>query len=377
MNAHSQYERYSRQTLLKGFGESGQQKLFHAKVLVIGAGGLGCPALQYLAGAGIGTIGIVDDDIVSLSNLHRQVLYATNDIGLPKAECAAHFLQQLNPEITILSYKEKLTVDNAFRLINMFDIVLDGTDNFAAKYLINDACVLLQKPFVYGAVSKFEGQVAVFNYQNTDGERSANYRDIFPVPPKDDEVLNCEEAGVLGVLPGITGTMQANETIKLIAGIGKPLINKLLTYNLLTNEIYELALSAKKETAFLIPKDENAFMQTDYVQLCAAKNNALEIDADKFDQLITSNNTLVIDVREDAQSIAVTAFQNIRIPLSKLEENISMPDKNTIITVCNSGNSSLKAAQYLADIFGDKKNIFSLKGGISNWIKKQEATHHD
>ena len=225
MNNHKSYERYQRQILLKEFGIDAQQKLLQAKVLVIGAGGLGCPALQYLVAAGIGTIGIVDDDIVSLNNLHRQVLYTVNDIGLSKAEVAAEKLKALNDEINIISYNERLTNKNALALLMNMILLVDGTDNFSSRYMINDACVLLNKPLVYGAISKFEGQVAVFNIKDEIQIRAINYRDLFPTPPKDDEVLNCAEAGVLGVLPGIIGTMQANETIKLITGIGKPLIN--------------------------------------------------------------------------------------------------------------------------------------------------------
>src|ERR1051326_6363377 len=221
MDNTESYERYQRQVILPGFGEGGQQKLREARVLVIGAGGLGCPVLQYLTAAGIGTVGIVDDDVVALNNLQRQVLYGVKDIGLSKAETAANILQQLNPGIEIIPYNERLTVQNALVLLDDFDIVIDGTDNFATRYMINDACVLLKKPLVYGAVSQFEGQVSIFRNQSHD---DVNYRDIFPDPPKESEILNCAEGGVLGTMTGIIGTMMANETIKLIAGIGEPLV---------------------------------------------------------------------------------------------------------------------------------------------------------
>src|SRR6266498_4667320 len=252
MDKKELYERYQRQIILPEFGEEGQQKLLKAKVLVIGAGGLGCPILQYLAAAGIGIIGIMDDDVVALNNLHRQVLYSVNDIGSSKAYRAANILSQLNPKIKIIPYNERLTVQNALSLFNEFDIIIDGTDNFSTRYMINDACVLLNKPLVYGAISQFEGQVSVFRNKN---EENVNYRDIFPDPPREGEVLNCAEAGVLGVLPGIIGTMMANETIKLITGIGEPLIDQLFTYNALNNQVYQLNLSARKETRSLIPKD--------------------------------------------------------------------------------------------------------------------------
>ena len=257
------YERYQRQIILKQFGEAGQQKLQQAKVLVVGAGGLGCPALQYLVAAGVGNIGIVDGDVVSLSNLHRQPLYTTFDIGFSKAEKAKHSLSKLNPEIFITAYNQRLTPQNALTILSAYDIILDATDNFASRYLINDACVMLNKILVFGAVSQFEGQVAVFNCIGKNGTAPVNYRDLFPTPPKDDEVLNCAEAGVLGVLPGIIGTMQANETIKLITGLGKPLINSLLTYNALHNSMYDVLLTAQPGTRQLIPATAHDFEQTD------------------------------------------------------------------------------------------------------------------
>src|SRR5438477_488587 len=196
---------------------------------------------------------INDDDVVALNNLHRQVLYSVNDIGFSKAERAADILRQLNSEIKVISYNERLTTQNALTLFNEFDIIIDGTDNFATRYMINDACVLLKKPLVFGAISQFEGQLSVFRNKNDD---DVSYRDIFPDPPKEGEVLNCAEAGVLGTLPGIIGTMMANETIKLIIGIGEPLVNQLLTYNALSNQVYQLSLSARKDIRSLIPENE-------------------------------------------------------------------------------------------------------------------------
>jgi len=229
MDKEKLYERYQRQIILPDFGQEGQQKLLKAKILVIGAGGLGCPVLQYLAAAGVGTIGIVDDDVVAINNLHRQVLYSADDLGLSKAKRAAQILDQLNPGIRIIPYSERLTAQNALILFDEFDTIIDCTDNFSTRYMINDACVLMNKPLVYGAISRFEGQVAVFNFMRNGSDEAVNYRDLFPNPPREDEVLNCAEAGVLGPLAGIIGTMMANETIKLITGIGEPLANQLLT----------------------------------------------------------------------------------------------------------------------------------------------------
>lgn len=374
MSDQNLYERYHRQVILPEFGEEGQQKLLEAKILVIGAGGLGCPALQYLAAAGAGIIGIVDDDVVALNNLHRQVLYSVNDIGLSKAKRAAHILQQLNPEIKVISYNQRLATQNALTIIGDFDIIIDGTDNFSTRYMINDACVLLNKPLVYGAISQFEGQVSVFNPQPLKGDDEAvNYRDLFPDPPRDGEVLNCAEAGVLGVLPGIIGTMMANETIKLITGIGEPLIGQLFTYNALNNQVYILNLSARKETRSLIPKNKKEFLQIDYEWLCASPVQQAEIDSDIFNGMVAKGNIDVIDVRELHEMPAVNEFNHIRIPLAQLADNTALIKSDTVIAFCQSGKRSLQAANILSGIFGDRKKIYSLRGGIVEWKKLKQT----
>ncbi len=370
MTEKNLYDRYHRQIILPEFGEAGQEKLLQAKVLVIGAGGLGCPALQYLTAAGIGTIGVVDDDVVALNNLHRQVLYSVIDIGLSKAERAKDILQQLNPDIQLIAYNERLENQNALQLFKEYDIIVDGTDNFSTRYMINDACVLLNKPLVYGAISQFEGQVSVYRNQN---DEDVNYRDIFPDPPKEGEVLNCTEAGVLGVLPGIIGTMMANETIKLITGIGEPLINQLLTYNALSNQVFVLNLTSGKETRSLIPKNETAFLKTDYAWLCSSPVSNDEIDVNTFNTLIEDGNVEVIDVRELHEVPAVNEFKHVRIPLAQLAQNTSSITSEKVIAFCQSGKRSLQAAKILNGIFGGTKKIYSLRGGIVEW-KKQHQT---
>lgn len=370
MSIDKRYERYERQILLKEFGVEAQQKLLQSKVLMIGAGGLGCPVLQYLVAAGIGTIGIVDDDIISLNNLHRQVLYNINDIGISKANVAAEKLKALNDEINIISYNIRLTNANTLGIIEAFDIVVDGTDNFSSRYMINDACVLLNKPLIYGAILKFEGQVSVFNVKNEPIERAINYRDLFPSPPKDDEVLNCAEAGVLGILPGIIGTMMANETIKLITGIGNPLINKILTYNALDNSLYQFNLSLNEEAQNLIPKDIEAFLKMDYEWLCSSQlNNKFKIDVTEFNKLIDDNDTLIIDVREKDEQPFVDEFKHVQIPLSELTMKTSLINDDKVVMFCQSGIRSLYAVKMLREIFKEKK-IYSLQGGIIEWKKK-------
>ncbi len=363
------YERYSRQLSLKEIGEAGQQKLLQAKVLMIGAGGLGCAVLQYLAAAGVGHIGIVDDDTVTLSNLHRQVLYTTDDIGRLKTETAAKKLRLLNPGITITAINEKLTAANALGILSGYDIVIDGTDNFSSRYMINDACVLLNKPLVYGAVSKFEGQVAVFNCDKNNHE-PVNYRDLFPHPPAAGTIANCEEAGVLGVLPGLIGVMQANETIKLITGIGKPLINRMFTINALNYETLEVEISSQKETKNLIPKNAETFAQTDYDWLCGVKHASNEIDAEDFNELRKKSKILIADVREHGELPLVNEFEHIHIPLGNIESNFPDTALDTIVVFCQSGIRSLKAAEILTAKFGNSKKVFSLAGGILQWKKE-------
>jgi len=371
MSDNKLYERYQRQMLLKEIGEAGQQKLLQSKVLVVGAGGLGCPALQYLAAAGVGTIGIVDDDVVALTNLHRQILFTTADIGLSKAERAAAVLEKLNTDIKINPYNFRITNQNALELIEQYDIIVDGTDNFSSRYLLNDACVLLNKPLVYAAISRFEGQVAILNCTAEDG-KAVNYRDLFPVPPADNEVMNCAVAGVLGVLPGIIGSMQANETIKLITGIGQPLINRLLTYNALTNQSYELLLPPSEPTASFIPKDKTAFKNFDYDWACSSEKSSFEIDANLFDSLLSNNNVTILDVREFGEQPIVTEFSHVHIPLSELNGKKLALDGDILITFCQSGGRSLQAAKLLSDRFGNSKLIYSLRGGIAKW-KAQAA----
>ena len=227
MSVIQDFLRYNRQVILPEIGDQGQDKLKKAKVLVIGAGGLGCPILQYIATAGVGTIGIVDFDKIEIHNLHRQILYTEDQIGLPKALTAKETVKKLNPLIEVQAFEEKLTVENASRIITDFDIVVDGSDNFSTRYLVNDTCVTLEKPLVYGSILGFEGQLAIFNHQG-----SKNLRDLFPEPPNPKDVPNCSFNGVLGTLPGMIGTMMAHETLKLIIGLPS-LKNELVLYKTL------------------------------------------------------------------------------------------------------------------------------------------------
>ncbi len=373
MNTEALYERYHRQIILKEFGETGQQKLLAAKVLVVGAGGLGCPALQYLTAAGVGTIGIIDHDVVSLSNLHRQTLYSVDDVGKSKVECAATQLRRLNPDVSIKCHNERLTARNAADIIDSYDYILDGSDNFPTRYLVNDVCVLLDKVLVYGAINQYEGQVAVFNCKTFAGETPVNYRDLFPEPPAQDEVPNCEQAGVLGVAPGIIGSMMANETIKLITGIGEPLINRLLTFDLRNNRLHEFELTTRTATRSMIPEDLNALRNSDYDWSCSPVSK-FEIGEDEFNKLLQKEHITVIDVREILEQPRIHQFEHIKIPLSQLQNAAGELATNTIVLFCQSGKRSLHGAQLLDKLFGGDKKIYSLKGGITAWLNRQKET---
>jgi len=358
MNDHN--SRYARHYALKGFGLQAQLKLGQAGVLVIGAGGLGCPALQYLVAAGVGKIGIVDGDRVALSNLQRQVLFDTSDIGEPKATTAARKLRKLNPDITIDAFDVPITTANAFHLLAGYAVVLDCTDNFASRYLINDACVLLKKPVIFAAVARFEGQVAVFNKTET----SANYRDLFPVPPDASEVPDCNEAGVLGVLPGIIGTFQATEAIKLICELDGLLENRLLTFNLLTYESFIIDIQASENIRHAIPATQTAFEAINYDWLCGSALRGIdELNVTEFLEHTANENAAIIDVREPAE-MPKLHFKNKNIPLSGWPENLPEIKEDHLVVFCQSGKRSLKAAKMLQEIFGPNKKISHLRGGV-------------
>jgi adenylyltransferase/sulfurtransferase len=250
MLSQEEKKRYSRQIQLAELKNEGQQKLQDAKVLVVGAGGLGCPVLQYLAAAGVGTIGIVDFDLVEETNLHRQVLYATADVGKSKAEIASKRILEQNPLVKVEIFNTKLDNSNALKIISNYQIVLDCSDNFETRYAINDACVYLNKPFVYAGIHKFEGQLSVFNLDN----ESPTYRCVFPEKGEDEIIINCSITGVIGTLPGILGTMQANEVIKIITGIGEVCSGKLLLFNALNNSFSEVRVKRNQEAIEIFNK---------------------------------------------------------------------------------------------------------------------------
>lgn len=367
MDQINKYRRYERQIALKDFGTEAQDKLFNAKILVIGAGGLGCPVLQYLAAAGVGTIGIVDFDVVEITNLQRQTLYTMQDIGKSKATAATEKLKLFNPDIQFSAYQTKLDTGNALEIIGEYDLVIDGSDNFATRYLLNDACVLLHKPLIYGAVLRYEGQVGVFNMQVKDSTYSSNYRDLFPVPPKPGMAPSCNEAGVLGILPSIIGSLQAAEAIKIITGIGEPLCNKILSCNVLDNSFYEFTLSPSVNPAAHIPASKEAFKNFDYEWFCDSGDPINKITPEEFDNLRASEQLTIIDVREENELPSVSEFSLIQIPLSRFKEAVhEIPIKNKIVVFCQSGKRSATAVTILREKIPEAV-AYSLEGGIAGW----------
>ncbi len=341
------------QIILSEIGEAGQEKLTTSKVLVIGAGGLGCPVLQYLAAAGVGTIGIVDFDNVEISNLHRQILYGDNSIGKNKAWAAKEWLQNLNPTININAYPQKLTPKNALSLFSEYDIIVDGTDNFSTRYLINDACVITNKPLVYGAIFKFEGQVSVFNYNN-----GPTYRCLFPSPPKEGSIPNCAEIGVLGVLPGITGSMQANEVIKIILEIGNVLSGKLLMYDSLSTQSTSFAISRNESEVSKVLSNFQHFEKTDYDLLC----EIIQIKNITAEEVFLRENIQCLDVRETDEQPKIEALDPIYISLKDLTHRLDNLDKEKeTIVFCQTGVRSKKASKILLE--NGFNTVYNVKGG--------------
>jgi molybdopterin/thiamine biosynthesis adenylyltransferase/rhodanese-related sulfurtransferase len=367
MNKENNYNRYQRQIQLKEIGLVGQDKIAQAKVLVIGAGGLGCSALQYLAAAGVGTIGIVDFDVVEMSNLQRQILYLVDDIGKSKAITAAKKLEALNPDIKIQAYNFQITNKNALEILENYDIIIDGSDNFATRYLISDACVLLDKPLIYGAVLRFEGQIGVFNLADETTNHKTNYRDLFPKPPDFDSAISCNDVGVLGVIPGIIGTMQATEVLKIITGIGKPLANKIISYNALENTFYDFEIVANPNQSIDFPKSKAAFLDYNYEWFCNSNLDVETLSVEEFDILRKQEKITILDVREKGELPFVDEFPFTLIPLSEFEKRVlTISTENRIVVFCKSGQRSAKAVKILKEKFHNCL-AFSLKGGIDEW----------
>jgi adenylyltransferase/sulfurtransferase len=357
--------RYSRHLIMPEVGLEGQQKLKDASVLCVGTGGLGSPLLLYLAAAGVGKLGIMDFDVVDNTNLQRQVIHGTKDVGRPKLESAKDTVLDINPFTEVELFQTRLTSDNALEIMRDYDVIADGTDNFPTRYLVNDACVLLGKPNVYGSIFRFEGQASVF-----DATRGPNYRDLYPEPPPPGMVPSCAEGGVFGVLPGIIGVIQATEAIKLITGIGEPLIGRLLIYDALAMSFTELKLR----------KDPNSPVITeliDYEHFCGMEEMPViesvadvQLTVEDLKSKIDKNDDmLLVDVREPHEWEICHIEGAKLVPLSRFASEINqLNSAQEIILHCHKGIRSLKALQFLHQA-GFRK-LKNLQGGIDAWASR-------
>ncbi|MFE4108101.1 molybdopterin-synthase adenylyltransferase MoeB [Almyronema epifaneia] len=371
------YERYSRHIILPEVGLDGQKKLKAASVLCIGTGGLGSPLLLYLAAAGIGRIGIVDFDVVDHSNLQRQIIHGTSWVGKPKIESAKNRILEINPSCQVDLYETRLSAENALDIMRDYDVVVDGTDNFPTRYLVNDACVLLDKPNVYGSIFRFEGQATVFNY-----EGGPNYRDLYPEPPPPGLVPSCAEGGVLGVLCGIIGTIQATETVKIILGAGETLSGRLLLYNALDMTFRQLKLRPNPERP-VIEKlvDYEQFCGIPQAQAEAAKQQAelSEMSVRELKELLDSqeNDYLLIDVRNPNEYEIAKIPGSVLVPLPDIEngsgvEKIkSMLNGHHLIAHCKMGGRSAKALGILKQAGIEGTNV---TGGITAWSREVDSS---
>lgn len=374
--------RYSRHLIMPEVGVEGQKRLKAARVLCVGTGGLGSPLAFYLAAAGIGTIGLVDFDTVDESNLQRQILHSTNDIGRPKVVSATEKFKALNPDLNVVQITDRITSDNALQLFAEYDVIVDGTDNFATRYLVNDACVLLGKPNVYGSIFRFDGQATVFFPPH-----GPCYRCLYPEPPPAELVPNCAEGGVLGILPGIIGVIQATETVKVILGRGRTLQGRLMLYDALDMSFREMKVRKNPKCPICGP---NATITAliDYEAFCSGANLGShsheekkeepavirEMDSQTLSQRVQGGDRLVIlDVRNPEEIEICRIAGSVVIPLPDLPRRVAeLSAADEIVVHCKSGKRSLKAIEILQE--NGFKNLHNLTGGILAWIKDVDPT---
>jgi len=373
--SHEEIKRYGRHLIMPEVGLSGQKKIKAASVLLVGAGGLGSPAAMYLAAAGVGRIGIVDFDTVDFSNLQRQIIHSTDDVGKPKLHSARERIVSINPHVEVETYETSLTSENALEILGEYDVIVDGTDNFPTRYLVNDACVLLRKPNVYGSIFRFEGQASVFH-----AERGPCYRCVYAEPPPPGLVPSCAEGGVLGVLPGIIGTTQATEALKLILGEGDPLIGRLLLFDAMKMQFRELRLRKNQECP--ICGDHPTIHQLiDYEAFCGIPvrpEDGDEIKASEISvtelksRLDRGDDIFVLDVREPHEVQIATLGGHV-IPLNDLPARVHELDSSReIVVYCHTGNRSARAVDFLRQT-GFRK-VMNLRGGIDQWAVRVDPS---
>ena len=372
-----EYERYSRHIILPEVGLEGQKRLKAASVLCIGTGGLGSPLLLYLAAAGVGRIGIVDFDVVDNSNLHRQVIHSTSWVGKPKIESAKNRVLEINPNCQVDLYETRISAENALELVEPYDIIVDGTDNFPTRYLVNDACVLLNKPNVYGSIFRFEGQATVFNY-----EGGPNYRDLYPEPPPPGMVPSCAEGGVLGVLCGIIGTIQATEAVKIILGQGNTLSGRLLLYNALDMKFRELKLRpnpVRPVIEKLIDYEEFCGIPQAKAEEEKQRMELAEITVQELQALIDSGakDFVLLDVRNPNEYEIAQIPGSVLVPLPDIESGQGVAkvkellNGHRLIAHCKMGGRSAKALAILKDAGIEGTNV---KGGITAWSQEVDPS---
>lgn len=368
--------RYSRHLILEEVGMEGQRRLKGSSVLCVGTGGLGSPLLMYLAAAGVGRIGIVDFDVVDASNLQRQVIHGTSSVGQPKVQSALARIRDINPHVQVDVFEEPLEASNALRILAPYDVVVDGTDNFPTRYLVNDACVILGKPNVYGSIFKFEGQASVFNYQG-----GPNYRDLYPEPPPPGLVPSCAEGGVLGILPGVIGCIQATETIKILLGTGGTLSGRLLLYDALNMSFRQLKLRCD-------PDAKPITELIDYVEFCGAPahdHDTSETMSDTFQRITVRQAKdrmdggwapYWLDVRKphEAQISAIAHADRLQPHDTVLDIASELPRDRDIVVQCKSGGRSARAAAALIGAGFDPARVFNLEGGINGWATEIDRT---
>ena len=356
--------RYARHLVLPEVGPEGQLILQESSVLVVGAGGLGSPALLYLAAAGIGRIGLIDDDTVDVTNLQRQIIHGTSEVGESKAASAERRISDLNPEVTVEAIEGRLNVTNALEIIGRYDLVIDGTDNFETRYLIGDACEILGKPWIFGSIHRFEGQVATFNL-----EGGPNYRDLFPKPPEDGLAPNCAEAGVLGVLPGIGGSILATEAIKVILEIGDTLNGKLLVIDALSMKFRTLGFS-KNESRGVVTELTQESAESCSSDVDSPSGMMLVISPSNFVQRRDSGwDVFLLDVRRsEEEAIATLSGTDLRIEHNLVPMRMDeIPLDKDIVVYCRTGSRSAAVARYLVSSGLAKGDVYNLQGGIHEW----------
>ena len=375
--SEEEIRRYARHLILPEVGLEGQKKLKAARVLAVGAGGLGSPLTLYLAAAGVGTIGLVDFDVVDETNLHRQILFGSSDVGRPKLAAAAERLRDVNPNVRIVPFEQRLTSENALEIVRDFDVVADGTDNFPTRYLVNDACVLAGKPNAYASVFRFEGQVSIFW-----AEKGPCYRCLYAEPPPPGLVPSCAEGGVLGVLPGLLGVMQATETLKLLLGVGEPLIGRLVLVDALSMRFRDLKIRKNPACAICGPNPTVTEL-IDYEAFCGAPalvsspamfGHAPEVTVEELKAMRERGDVFVlVDVREEREWAISDLADSVKIPLGALPESLDKLSKDDdIVVYCRTGGRSGNAVQFLLEKGYDKSK--NLVGGINKWAERIDTS---